>query len=67
MKLAEYLRENEETQAAFAKRSGVAQVVISRICNDGDARGRNWALISQATDGQVTAEDHFKTKSGAAA
>lgn len=67
MKLVDYLTENEETQAAFAKRSGVAQVVVSRICNGGDARGRNWALIAEATDGQVTAEDQFKVSKGEAA
>lgn len=66
MTLNEYLQRTGETQVEFAKRSGVAQAVISRIVSGGDARGRNWALISAATSGKVTAEDHFGDRGQAA-
>lgn len=60
MTLNDYLDRTGETQIDFAKRSGVAQSVLSRILAGGDARGRNWALISRATGGKVTPETHFK-------
>lgn len=66
MTLNEYLERTQETQVDFAKRSGVAQAVLSRILSGGDARGRNWALIAKATSGKVTAEDHFGNRGQAA-
>lgn len=66
MTLNEYLQRTGETQVEFAKRSGVAQAVISRIVSGRDARGRNWALIAAATSGKVTAADHFGDRGQAA-
>lgn len=66
MRLSEYLGTTGETQMQFAKRSGVAQAVVCRICRGGDAQGKNWARIEKATDGKVRARDHF-SEGGAAA
>lgn len=66
MTLNEYLKRTGETQMGFGKRAGVAQAVISRILAGGDACGRNWALIEQATSGKVTAADHFGDRGAAA-
>lgn len=59
MTLNEYLERTGKTQVEFSKESGVAQAVISRILAGGDALGRNWARITEATSGAVTADDHF--------
>lgn len=66
MRLCEYLEKTGESQSEFAKRSGVPQSVVNRVCLGGDARGRNWALISKATSGKVTAEAHFPSGDAAA-
>ena len=66
MTLNEYLQRTGETQSDFAKRARVAQAVVSRIVAGGDAIGRNWARITAATSGKVTAEDHFGGKGEAA-
>lgn len=66
MTLADYLERTGESQNEFARRSGVPQSVVNRICLGGDARGRNWALIANATSGKVTVEDHFGHRGAAA-
>lgn len=66
MTLAEYLERLGESQSEFARRSGVPQSVVNRICLGGDARGKNWALIAKATGGKVTAEGHFARRGAAA-
>lgn len=66
MTLNKYLAKSRETQNDFAKRSGVAQSVLSRILSGGDAQGKNWALIAKATEYQVATEDHFPVHGAAA-
>ncbi len=59
MRLEHWLEENDERQLAFAKRAGIHQSVVSRLCNGGDARGPVWARIGLATKGSVQPSDHF--------
>lgn len=59
MKLRPWIKENDGTQMKFAKRARIQQSAVSRICLGGDARGRVWACIATATDGEVTPLDHF--------
>lgn len=59
MQLAEYLEKTGETQVEFSKRSGVAQAVVCRVVRGGDAQGKNWARIEDATNGEVSVADHF--------
>lgn len=67
MRLAEYLERTGETQAAFAKRSGLPQSVVSRVTSGRDASGENWARITEATAGKVQPKDHFPLDGEAAA
>lgn len=64
MKLDEYLERTGETQAAFAKRAGLPQSVVSRVTSGRDASGENWARIIDATTGKVQPKDHFPLDSG---
>ena len=59
MRLEEYIPKHDGLQQDFAKRADIAQPIVSRICNFGDARGRVWAKVIKATDGKVTPIDHF--------
>jgi len=59
MRLEQYLDQRGESQNGFAKRSGVPQSIVNRICLGGDAYGRNWALIQLATRGRVSPSKHF--------
>ncbi len=59
MRLEDWIPQNDGLQKDFAKRADIAQPIVSRICNFGDARGRVWAKIGKATNGEVTPADHF--------
>ncbi len=53
MHLAEYLAQQGESEAAFAKRSGVPRSTINSICNGGGTRVETGAKIVAATGGLV--------------
>jgi predicted transcriptional regulator len=57
--LSEWIEEAGETQVSFAARAGINQSVISRMLKGGDAKGRTWAAITKATDGEVTPGSNF--------
>ncbi len=59
MRLEQYISQQGEMQKDFAKRAGIAQCIVSRICNHCDARGQAWARVMKATGGEVTPLDHF--------
>jgi len=59
MRLEQWIPQNDGMQKDFAKRAGIAQPIVSRICNFGDARGRVWAKVIKATNGEVSPVDHF--------
>ena len=59
MRLEIYLAQRGESQNQFAKRSGVPQSIVNRLCNGKDAWGRSWALIQLATRGRVSPSKHF--------
>lgn len=54
MRLEEYLRRQGESQAAFAKRAGVAQQTVSMICTGGGSRTATALRIVEATGGLVS-------------
>ena len=66
MRLEQYLYERNEKQVAFAKRAGIPQSAVSRVCNGGDVRGRYWARITCASGGKVRPEHHFPVSKVAA-
>ena len=59
VRLEQYLYDRGERQAVFAKRAGIPQSAVSRVCNGGDVRGRFWARIAVASGGKVRPEHHF--------
>lgn len=61
-RLEDWIPDHDGLQLLFAKRAGIAQSIVSRVCNKGDARGRVWAKIETATGGEVTPLDHFPPK-----
>ena len=62
MRVEQYLEKHDEMQKDLAKRSGIAQSILSRLCNHGDAGGKVWARVMVATGGEVTPLDHFPVK-----
>lgn len=57
MKLNRYLKCRRESQKAFARRSGVPQQTINRLCLRGGASALNALKIVKATKGRVRLED----------
>jgi predicted transcriptional regulator len=62
MRLEQYLDQRNETQVDFARRAGIPQSSVSRICTGKDVRGRLWARIIAATGSRVQPRDHFPPK-----
>lgn len=58
-RLEHFLFNQNETQTEFAKRSGVPQSIVSRVCRGRDCYGKHWAQIEMATNGQVEPGHHF--------
>lgn len=58
-KLKDYLERRGENQRDFAKRAGMPQSTVSRLCRGRDACGRRWAQIEAATRGRVKASHHY--------
>lgn len=58
-KLKPYLAKEDEWQKDFAIRADLPQSAVSRLCNDGDVRGKYWARVMRATKGEVTPLDYF--------
>ena len=56
MKLSAYLQATGESDAAFARRSGVPQTTVSRVRRGGIPRGDTLAQIIRATRDEPTAE-----------
>lgn len=57
MRLADYLRSRDESQVAFARRTGIPQATINGICNGAGTRSDTALRIIHATGGLVTLED----------
>jgi 3,4-dihydroxy 2-butanone 4-phosphate synthase/GTP cyclohydrolase II len=58
MKLAAYLAREAETNAAFARRTGLSEGTVSLLCRDEIWLSRQTAMtIFEATSGEVTPND----------
>lgn len=57
VRLSDYLESRGESQAAFARRSGIPQSTINLICNGKGTRVETAIKIIRATGGLVALED----------
>ena len=68
MRLPEYLKEQGETQVAFARRTGIPQSTLNLICHGKGTGVETAVTIIKATGGIVSIEDLLpKDREGAAA
>jgi len=58
MKLQDWIDRRGMSQAEFAKFAGLTQSISSKLCREKEAKGRTWAKVMRATDGEVRPEDH---------